>query len=639
MFNVTRDPHNPLVSPHKNHAWQDVGTPNGSPIKTPDGKDALVYRAIGSPDRLQHTGMTRSSVGCAVSDDGNFFENNQQLIDPQEEWEQFGCEDPRVTKIGDTYYIFYTAISEYPYKPEGIRCAVATTKDLQTIESRSLVTPFNAKAMCLFPETVDGKYTVMLSVNTDYSGKERIGIAQFEDLETLYDQEFWSNWYEHLDEHTLHLKRDDTDHAEVGAVPLMTDDGWLMVYSHIKNYYTDNKVFGIEAVLLNPKNPLEVTARTQYPFIVPEEIFDTYGYVGNVTFPTGAVIEGDRLDVYYGGSDTTTNRASLPLGSLISAMKAGEETELFERVDGNPVLEPNENSWEDRDVFNPAAVDIDGTVYILYRAMSQDNTSVVGLATSKDGVTINERLPEPIYVPRIDYEQKKGSPTGNSGCEDPRITRIRDTLYMCYTAYNGIEVPRIAMTTISVDDFVARQWDKWSEPMLVSPEGIDDKDGCLLEEKVDGRYYFIHRLSHHICGDFIDDPSFASGEKLDQCIEMVHPRPGMWDGLKVGISGPPHLTEHGWLLFYHGVSEDKFYRVGAVLFDRDDPSHIIGRTALPIFGPREEYEKVGEIGQVVFPCGSVIRDDTVYLYYGGADRVVGIATGSLNEILKSVGIE
>ena len=107
----------------------------------------------------------------------------------------------------------------------------------------------------------------------------------------------------------------------------------------------------------------------------------------------------------------------------------------------------------------------------------------------------------------------------------------------------------------------------------------------------------------------------------------------MWDGVKVGISGPPIETEKGWLLFYHGISDKGEYRVGAALLDLEDPTIVLARTAAPVFEPVEKYEKEGIIPNVVFPCGNVLRNDTVYMYYGGADYVVGVATASLSELL------
>jgi predicted GH43/DUF377 family glycosyl hydrolase len=183
-----------------------------------------------------------------------------------------------------------------------------------------------------------------------------------------------------------------------------------------------------------------------------------------------------------------------------------------------------------------------------------------------------------------------------------------------------------------VSDFVAGNFDKWSKARLLSPSRIDDKDACIVSEKFKDGYLVLHRINHQICGDYLttlDD----KGRMLNRCFEVLRPRRGMWDGLKVGIAGPPIKTDRGWLLLYHGVSENGIYRVGAALLDSNDPTNVLARLLQPIFEPIEQYELVGQINNVVFPCGAVVRDDTVYMYYGGADSVVGLATFSLTRLL------
>ena len=119
---------------------------------------------------------------------------------------------------------------------------------------------------------------------------------------------------------------------------------------------------------------------------------------------------------------------------------------------------------------------------------------------------------------------------------------------------------------------------------------------------------------------------------------MLSPRKGMWDGLKVGISTPPVRTPKGWLMLYHGVSWSAIYRVGAILLDFEDPTIVLARTAIPFFEPEEDYERLGSIQNVVFPCGLVVRGGVVYIYYGGADSVVGVATIKLVELLAMLKI-
>jgi predicted GH43/DUF377 family glycosyl hydrolase len=109
----------------------------------------------------------------------------------------------------------------------------------------------------------------------------------------------------------------------------------------------------------------------------------------------------------------------------------------------------------------------------------------------------------------------------------------------------------------------------------------------------------------------------------------------MWDAAKVGIASPPIKVVSGWLFLYHGVSRRSRYRVGAALLDESGTT-VLARTADPIFEPKEAYELSGEVNQVVFPCGTIVRGDTIYMYYGGGDTVVGVATASLPDIVRAL---
>lgn len=634
MYKVSRSSHNPLITPIRLHGWEEVSTCNGCPIVI-DGDVHVLYRAISKPDRIEATDLHISTIGHTVLADGVHPSDRKQLIVPEHDFEKYGCEDPRITKLDDTYYIFYTALSSYPLRPESIKLAVAVSKDLKTFEKYP-VTPFNSKAMALFPKRVNGKMTAILTVDTD-EAHSHIGIAQFDDLSEMTDEAFWHSWYKNIEDHSLkNLTRNPKEHVEVGAPPVLTDKGWLVIYSHIQNFFEGARVFGIEALLLDKNNPLKIIGRTKGPIMVPGETYEKYGLVPDVTFPTGALIYEDTLDIYYGATDTTTCRASVKLDDLLDSMLPGEKNKPVQRFESNPILKENElHSWEALDVFNPGALDLNGSVHIVYRAMSKDNTSVFGYARSEDGVNIVERDSEPMYVPRADFEQKKSGPNGYSGCEDPRLTVVGDRVYMFYTAYDGVEPPKIASSNISIEDFCDKKWENWTMPQILTPGGLDDKDGCLLSHKIDNKFAIIHRVSNHICLDYLDSLDFSQNTVM-RCIEVLEPRRGMWDSQKVGIGGPPILTDDGWLMLYHGVSDDSVYRVGAVLLERDDPTTVIARLADPIFEPKKDYEMKGQIANVVFPCGNIVRDDTIFLYYGAADSVVGVATLSLSRILDAL---
>ena len=637
MYIVKRSPHNPFIVPGSMYQWEASAAFN--PSATEDKKNKKIvhclYRAISEPDLVLENGPYVSTIGYARSEDGISYSNKTQLVKPEFEWERYGCEDPRVTQLNGKYYIFYTALSAFPFRYYGIKAACAITKDFQTIESKHLITPFNAKAMALFPAKINGKITAILTVNTDnVKRRARIAIAQFENEEDMWDISYWRGWYKKLSKNTLTVRRSATDHVEVGAPPLKIKEGWLVIYSHIQNYPSEDKIFGIEALILDSKNPRKIIARTKHPIITPEENYEKYGQVPNVIFPSGALIRDKKLHIFYGAADTVCCTAEVRLEDLIGSMRPASRKNYVNRFSKNPILAPIKNhAWENRAVFNPAAIDLDGGIHIIYRAMSEDNTSTMGYALSKDGLNINERLPEPIYTPRLDFEMKKIL-NGNSGCEDPRVVKVGNLLYMFYTAYNGINVPRVAMTTISINDFLKRKWN-WARPVLITPAGIDDKDAAIFPEKIGNRYCIIHRIKHQICLDFVVSLR-AAAKEVTRGIRILGPRYGMWDSKKVGLAGPPLKTQDGWLMFYHGIGEDFHYRLGAVLLDMKNPLIMLARTNEAIFEPVKRYEKEGQVPNVVFPCSHVLRGDTVYHYYGGADSVVGVATGKISKLLSTL---
>jgi len=634
MFSVKRSTANPILAPLQENPWETFAAFNWSPVVSKKDPKTIhcVYRAMSEAHLILAHNLHLSSIGYASSKDGVHYTNRTQLIKPELEWEQYGCEDPRVTEMNGKYFIFYTALSLFPFTHEGIKVACAITRNFKTIEEKHLVTPFNAKAMALFPSKVKGKMMAILTVNTDNSrSMAKIALARFDKEDDMWNADYWGSWYKNLDKHTLSVRRTSSDHVEVGGAPLKTKEGWLLIYAHIQNYATDNKVFGIEALLLDLDNPAKIIGKTRHPILIPEEAYEKYGQVPNVIFPSGSLIRDKKLWIFYGAADTTSCVAETDLGNLLRSMQPVTKYRCVKRYKENPIITPvAKHAWERRATFNPAAIELDGKIHIIYRAMSEDNTATMGYASSKDGLTIDIRLPKPIYVPREEFESKK-VPGGNSGCEDPRIVRLGDLLYMCYTAYNGVEPPQVALSTISVDNFLKKRWN-WSKPVLITPPGIDDKDACIFPEKINGQYLIIHRIQSQMCVDYANFISTAT-EEVTKGIRLLGPRYGMWDSTKVGLAGQPIKTKSGWILFYHGVGEDRYYRLGAALLDLKNPEIIHARTNEAILEPEKAYEKEGQVPNVVFPCGHVLRGDTIYHYYGGGDSVVAVATTKLPDLL------
>ena len=645
MVKFIRSNKNPILQPNKDNDWEKLATFNPSVVFN-GKKYNMLYRAISDKQKRQGYELELSSIGCIEGNSyDSFLKNRHELVKPEYYWEAFGCEDPRVTELDGKYYIFYTALSTYPFSADGIKVGLAITKDFKKIEEKHLITSFNSKAMALFPEKINGKYAAILTVDTD-NPPSKIAIAFFDKEEDMWNENLWEEWYCNLTSHTIPLLRSKNDQIEVGSQPIKTDKGWLVIYSYIKNYFSNNKIFSVEAILLDLENPKKIIGRTKEPLLVPEKQYEFSGNISNIVFPSSALVKDDKLIVYYGATDTTCCVATCNLSDLLKEMTFPKETgELFikskslnvsfERYVGNPIIKPIiESPWENRATFNPAAIYLDGKVHILYRAFSYKNKSMIGYASSKDGIHIDERLPEPVYVARKIFE-KRAAPGLWCGCEDARLTRIEDTIYMTYTAFNG-RVPRVAMSTISVFDFIDKKWN-WSESIAISSPSFDDKNACFLPEKIDGKFVIFHRPENYIGLNFIENLDSLQTKWLDNSFALIRPRTDKWDNKKIGISAPPIKLKEGWLLLYHGVSEPgHIYKVGAVLLDLKDPTKVLARTNIPLFEPEMDYELFGDVPNVVFPCGAVKIGEEIFLYYGGADTVVGVAKIKIDNILKQL---
>ncbi len=629
---VERFKKNPILAPNGNQSWEAEAVFNGCPAILGD-KTFLLYRAVSLPHYHMAAEATLmvSDIGIAESKDGINFSKRKRFIIPEREWEKFGCEDPRVTKLGNKYYIFYTALSGWPPNAENIKVGLAISRNLKTIEEKHLVTPFNAKAMALFPEKINGKIWAILTANTD-KPPAKICTASFNKEEDIYSEKFWEKWRKNIERHSLPLQRKPQDQVEVGAPPIKTKWGWLLIYSYIRNYYSDDRLFGAEAVLLDLKNPSKIIGKTDFPFLYPEEYYEKHGITPNVVFPSGALINKDKISLYYGSADTTCSLAFIEAKNFIEKfVKKDIALTKLKRAEENPIITPDKkHPWEAKATFNPAAIRLGGNTHILYRAMSEDNTSVFGYARSKDGVRIDYRSKQPVYVPREPFEQKL-RPGGNSGCEDPRLVKIGGKIYVFYTAFDGVNHPRVALSKIKESDFLRQNWN-WSKPVLISPPDLDDKDAAMFSEKIKGKYAIIHRSGDDIDLSFNKNLNFDGTHWLEE-YRWIMPRKGWWDSKKVGIAAPPIKTPKGWVLLYHGVSDDGIYRVGAVLADSRDPAKIIGRTDYPIFEPETFYEKEGLVNNVVFPCGAALIGKKLFVYYGGADKVTGVASVNIDKLL------
>ena len=339
-----------------------------------------------------------------------------------------------------------------------------------------------------------------------------------------------------------------------------------------------------------------------------------------------------------------------PTAFVLPPRKKGTRI-ILERLPSNPVLEPiAKNSWEAFATFNPAAITLDNRVHLLYRAQGYDGLSVLGYASSTNGIHIDERDSQPVFIPGEAKAEDNARPYpyvsggGTGGCEDPRLVEIDNRVYLMYVAYDGYNPPGVALSHISKSDFLAKRW-KWTRPKLISRPGQIQKNWVLFPEKINGRYALIHGLSPKIKIEYIDDPKkLGDGNYVESLtshggqgyVEAM--RLGAWDNIVRGVGAPPLKTAYGWLVFYHGMDmrDPGKYKVGVMLLDLKNPEIILRRATEPVLEPETEYENSGHKRGVVYVCGAVTKEGKLFVYYGASDRTSAVAMANLETFLQSL---
>jgi Domain of unknown function (DUF377). len=292
----------------------------------------------------------------------------------------------------------------------------------------------------------------------------------------------------------------------------------------------------------------------------------------------------------------------------------------LKRLSDKPILEPiKEHEWERKAVFNCAAIYDNGLFHLIYRATDLGPhkkygkyISRLGYAVSKDGINFM-RLDKPVLSNDVEQELR--------GCEDPRIVKIDDTYYMLYTGFGGRtdDDYRICLAT-------SKNLISWERKGIVLDE--PNKDATLLPQRINGNYVMFHRRYPDIWIAYSRDLKtwWYDNEAI------IKPIKGTWESSRVGVAGPPIKTKDGWFLIYHAADENNVYRLGAALLDLNDPLIVLARQKEPILEPELEWEKNGFISNVVFSCGNAVRGDDIFVYYGGADTVIGVAYLNMNDI-------
>lgn len=245
-----------------------------------------------------------SYLRLARSKDGrNFVVEDKPFVYPSNIHETFGVEDPRVTKIDDTYYVYFTSVS-----PLGVGESMVSTKDFIHIEHHGMIFSPENKDVTIFPEKINGKYYALHRPVPQATGAPEVWIAESDNL--LY-------WGNHQFLFGLRENMWDDGRIGAGAVPIKTDKGWLELYHGASK---DNR-YCMGAVLLDLEDPTKVIARSEKPILSPEADYEVEGFFGNVVFSCGALVEGDTIKMYYGVADTSMACAEFSLQEILDSLK------------------------------------------------------------------------------------------------------------------------------------------------------------------------------------------------------------------------------------------------------------------------------------------------------------------------------
>jgi predicted GH43/DUF377 family glycosyl hydrolase len=324
------------------------------------------------------------------------------------------------------------------------------------------------------------------------------------------------------------------------------------------------------------------------------------------------------------------------------------------------ILSPTKLEFESRAVLNPGILKEGNHVHMVYRAVDEKHISSIGYARLKGPLEIEQRWKHSFMKPSYKYE--------SMGMEDPRLTRIGKNVYMTYVAHDGKNAQIAYAEGSSVAnlkkggligpkiryDIAGKHFRQnklkddyyFFESFYKTYNGSDiliwEKDAILWPEKIKGKFVLTHRILPDIqiayFKKFADlkKTSFWADylEDFDHNV-LLEGRHG-WEERHIGGGAPPIKTKEGWLMIYHGVEEtnkQRTYHAGVALLDLKDPSRLIARLPYPLFSPEESYELAGDVDNVVFPTGTALFKDELYIYYGAADSHIAVASLSLHELL------
>ncbi len=321
------------------------------------------------------------------------------------------------------------------------------------------------------------------------------------------------------------------------------------------------------------------------------------------------------------------------------------------------VLEQTNLEFENEGVLNPAIIREGDNIHLFYRAVRKGNFSTIGYCKLDTPLTVAERLDVPLLVPQFDYEKH--------GMEDPRIVKIGEVYYLSYIAFDGINalgavatstdlqhfekhgiiVPQITYAefdelVISNNDFIERYRGDYNGADTI----VMDKDLVFFPRRINGKLTFLHRIKPDIQIAAVNGLNELTAEYWKNYLQHLDAHVLLAPKYEheidyVGGGCPPVETTHGWLVIYHGVKNVGRcyeYVACAALFELDDPKKEIARLPYPLLKPDQDYELAGDVDDVCFPTGTVLVDDTLYIYYGAGDDIIACASVSLSGLVAEL---
>lgn len=292
---------------------------------------------------------------------------------------------------------------------------------------------------------------------------------------------------------------------------------------------------------------------------------------------------------------------------------------LFKRYENNPIIVPDTGKDYEKDAtYNPCAILHENKIFLIYRAENKPKNAVsqLCLAVSEDGYNFEKYENNPIIRPTMPEEKR--------GCEDPRVTKIRDTFYLTYTAYDGMHPERSENIYIALA--TSKDLINWKKQGIIVK---DIKAAAIFPEKIDGKYFmFIGGKNIKIATstDLINWDADKS--------PILDIRKGYFDDKYVEAGPPPFVYNSKLVLFFNTADEQFIFHPSLALLDKNNPRKVLYRADKPLMTPTEDYEVNGKVNNVIFGSGLVEFKGTYFYYYGAADKVIAVATVSKEELEK-----